>query len=535
MLVGYQRRGKQIFYYLTLVAAILACAMIFQACGKKSPTDASSKDLVSFEDFKLNNQILETPDCAADCVALKKEFRYVQYVGEEIYCYWDEKKKLTGIDFKVLANQLESRITNNTKTQDYYLILMEWAAAFYDGHVNVIAPDQILQQFEFYDPNVRFELIAPTTAQEKLIVSRIGADVETLKIGTEVQLINGKPWQEYFDKALLLTSGSTERMRRRSAARRIPIVLGFEQGFQDILVEGEFTGQKLSERVSRELNLNDGQSGSDEVEITGKELIKARILSGNIGYLRIDGFEGSKMPELLSEAMAKLMSTSGLLIDVRYNGGGDQSGNSVIQHLIQKKTSRYSQQVRGTDTLMALRPQYVTNLEFLGGDWSEIWQAQISPKSPLYTKPVVVLTSSYCFSACDTFVSALKEHGLAKIVGESTGGGTGSPVVFRLPESGLQFRYSVVKGYTPMTQQMIEGVGTKVDVEILQTIQERAAGRDEQLKKSLNYLLSLISTGPQPVPSDASVVFDSTPLITDTALKELDREIRIQNREMLGR
>ncbi|MBC7743209.1 MAG: hypothetical protein H7061_13500, partial [Bdellovibrionaceae bacterium] len=38
--------------------------------------------------------------------------------------------------------------------------------------------------FEFYEPNIRFELLNAGTESEKLIVTKIGDDVKNLKVGT---------------------------------------------------------------------------------------------------------------------------------------------------------------------------------------------------------------------------------------------------------------------------------------------------------------------------------------------------------------
>lgn len=527
MLVSYRRRLKHFFYYLSIIVGVLACAMIFQACtGAKNP-----KPLRSFSEFALTNEIPMTADCAEKCVMFKKEFRYIQFIGENIYCYWDEKKQETGTDFNALASQLESQINDQTSLQDYYLILMKWAAAFHDGHVNVMSTDAVQGEIEFFDPNIRFEVLAPGTPQEKLIIAKLSDEAGSLVIGTEVLKINGKNWQEYYSEALSMTSGSTERMRRKSAARRIPLVLGFQDGFSDIHVEGVFRGQAVEGNVSRNVSLNDGSAAS-ETETTGMELLKVKIVEGNLGYLRIDGFQGTKMAELLEQVMQKLSQTSGLLIDVRLNGGGNQTGNVVLSRLISSRTIRYSQKVRNSEILMSLRPDYFAQIDLIHPDWSEIWSASVSPKATTYSKPVVVLTSSQCFSACDTFVSALKENKLAKVIGESTGGGTGTPVVFDLPVSSMQFRYSVAKGYTAVSQEIIEGKGTLVDDEIFPTIEERISGKDLQLSKAFLYLRKLIS----PLPPEVTTDFVIDPLVSGgkiekSALRELNEEIRLNSIE----
>ncbi|HEY8270430.1 MAG TPA: S41 family peptidase, partial [Pseudobdellovibrionaceae bacterium] len=338
---------------------------------------------------------------------------------------------------------------------------------------------------------------APASVTEKLIISKVGDDVSLLKPGTEVRTIGGRPWQESLQEAVRFTSGSTDRMRRNQAAKwLLPFILGTKETFKDLPIEGILNGQVVKENISRVLTLSDGNAEPPPAA-TGKGSINARIINGNIGYLRIDAFMGTKMDILLDQAMSRLLHTEGLLIDVRLNGGGTPVGDRVLSYLIEQEIMRYSAKIRNSDMLMAMQPLYATGFDFINGNWSEVWQYKVQPNAHgKYKKPVVVLTSAYCFSACDTFVSALKENNLAKVAGEATGGGTGSPVVFNLPYSKFKFRYSVQKGYKAVSGDLLEGVGTGVDLDISPTAQERIAEKDEQLKTAVAYLKSLMTDQP---------------------------------------
>lgn len=510
---------------------ILLTPLALVSCAKKS----SSNSVQSFQEFSIVQNIPVTDKCNEKCTSLKKEFRYVVYVGKQIYCYWDEKKNETGFNFEQIANQLEARISNETSVQDYYMLLLEWAASFHDGHVNVMRDKVSPENFEFYSLNVRFELLAAGSNNEKLIIAKVGDDVLSLKVGTEVTKIDGKPWQELIQDAVRYASGSTERMRRRHTARLLlPLILGMKKGFKDIHVEGIYKNNIVEEQVSRILTLSDGTLDSDPIA-TGVENVSAKIIAGNVGYLRIDEFNGTKLTNLLDQAMSRLALTEGLLIDVRLNGGGTQAGNRILAKLIEKKIVRYAAQVRNSDMLLAMSPELATTANFAAGDWSEIWNYSVEPTTGIkYKNPVVVLTSPTCFSACDTFVSAIREHKLGKIIGEPTGGGTGTPEVFTLPESKLQFRYSVQKGYTAVSHQLIEGHGTDVDLEILPTVQERASGKDKQLKKAVLYLKSLIAARSETNASSEAVAdieapIDHRPL--RSPLLDMDSEIKLSGME----
>jgi hypothetical protein len=483
------------------VFILIFSAILITSCnvGNQNKNHQSEKVAIeSFEKFSSSLDITGSDRCNQNCVNLKKEFRYVVYLGEKTYCYWDEKQDLYDVDFKTKAAELENLITDETTQQNYYDILTKWAALFRDGHVNAMIGDE--SSVEYYNIPIRFELLAPGTEREKLIISAVDTGVKKLKVGTVVNKIQNQDWKTLISKAQEFVSGSTLQMRRRSAANYIPLVLLQEEGALPLKVDGSFGTAEVSEVIARNLTLWDGTIDAldkNEPEATGLELIKAAILENNIGYLRIDGFMGSKMYELLDQAITRLQKTDGLIIDVRKNGGGDLSGDAIISRLIENPIIRFKQKTVFSDMLQALRPSILFDYEYLQGRFSELKDRRVKPRGTRYTKPVVVLTSAFCFSACDTFVSALQQNNLATVVGEATGGGTGGPLTVKLPFSGNQFRYSVVQGFTAVTNTLLEGAGTNPDVLIEPSVVERAARQDLQLEKTGQYLSELIASSKQ--------------------------------------
>ncbi|MGZ3692419.1 MAG: S41 family peptidase, partial [Pseudobdellovibrio sp.] len=307
--------------------------------------------------------------------------------------------------------------------------------------------------------------------------------------GTVVNKIQGKDWKDYLPAAEAFTMGSTDYMRKRQMANLIFRVLLEQEGPKPILIEGTYNNVPVQETVSRKLSLYDAAQAPAAAS-TGLELLKTAILENNIGYLRIDGFSGSKMPDLLTQAMTRLQGTNALLIDVRFNGGGDQSGNTILSFLADHNIIRYKHRSVYSDYLLAMRPEIAFDYDYVSGKFTELADRNVKSNGVTYRKPVAVLISPNCFSACDTFVSAIQQNKLATVLGEHTGGGTGSPQVFDLPVSGHSFRYSVDQGFTAVDGGYIEGHGTAPDVVIEPTVAERMEKKDRQLEKALNWLFT---------------------------------------------
>jgi C-terminal processing protease CtpA/Prc len=196
-----------------------------------------------------------------------------------------------------------------------------------------------------------------------------------------------------------------------------------------------------------------------------------------------------------------------------------------------------------SDYTLAQRPYYFA-LNWAApapfADWKDERVEAAAPQDRYTDKPVVLLTGTGCFSACDTFTSALKTNRLATVVGEPTGGGSGQPLVFKLPDSGMSFRYGVVRGITA-DGKPIEGVGTAPDQLIERTQQERIDNRDQQLLSALVVLQKQIGDRTTPLGAPAPGLAQTEAAVTaalrgvgpiwdqDTDLspsRALDRELR---------
>ena len=519
-----------------------------------APAQAAPAKVLSFADFQkleagrtnvasVDTSCSEEPKSVpkVSCKQLRQEFRYVVYVGKQIYCYWEEKKQETGRDFDALAAEIEASITDETSYSEHFLALRRWASAFHDGHVNALSnPDVSL--LELYTAPVRLEVFSPASPNEKILVQSVtgnlgnGAEGGAQKIGAGDQVleVNGVPASEAITRAAeIYASGSTEAMRRRGMARRLVDVIGSAKGLEPFTLKVLHKGTEEIVNIPRKAELNlppkPGTPGSDEED--GTKYVTAQVMPGGLGYLRIDAFVAN-VGELLDVAMDRLQGTKGLVIDVRANGGGDQSGSRILARLVNEKITRYQVSPRNADYLLAKRPYYFLD----GTDWGQPFapwtSVDVEPALPAKGyrgKPVAVLTASACFSACDTFVAALKAHGLAMVIGENTGGGTGSPLEIELPHTNLGFRYSVVRGLTAKGEP-IEGRGTAPDMHVELTAEDRLAGKDMQLEAALKYVAEK-SGAPMPPPHMRPVAFEQQPTdisptrVEDAMVRRLTRSV----------
>ena len=167
------------------------------------------------------------------------------------------------------------------------------------------------------------------------------------------------------------------------------------------------------------------------------------------GYIRIFSFGSDRPKEFVSEfiRLLKQMPTTGLILDVRNNGGGNINACEWMLQTLTKRSikpqsgefinTQFMEQLCERNSPSSLVPEL--NL----ANWDESFQ-QIRKTGSVYTlgypittkssfRPfkfrypgkVVLITDALCYSATDIFAAGFQDHGIGEILGvhENTGAG----------------------------------------------------------------------------------------------------------------
>ncbi|MFH7042619.1 S41 family peptidase [Paucibacter sp. JuS9] len=199
----------------------------------------------------------------------------------------------------------------------------------------------------------------------------------------------------------------------------------------------------------------------------------AKASEGRIGYLHLRAMGPDDIADFAREFYAH-SDREGLIIDVRYNNGGN------IDSWILEKLLRRA--------------------------WA-FWQPRAPQGAAVYPNMqhafrghVVVLVNEDTYSDGETFAEGFKRLGLGPVIGKQTSGaGVWLSDGNRLLDNGIM-RAAETGQMTPKGRFLIEGVGVKPDIEIDNAPRATFLGRDAQLEVAIAQLKKTMADKPLVTP-----------------------------------
>jgi carboxyl-terminal processing protease len=342
--------------------------------------------------------------------------------------YYDPKFR--GIDWQAKRNLFRPAAARASNTHEFYEVLRQMIASLKDAHTRVYSPDE---KFDWWNP--RF-----------------------ITIGLTIRDIEGIP--------------TVIQVEQNSAAAQTDIRAGDVIVKVDDLSVAEFIAQRVGSSAVSEAarsraiaNLFDGPAGTP-VKVTwttrnGKQ--KSAVLrrywnqrqlgfsnqrSGRIAILRIDAFTQTVAIDFSKSLPDVLEGADGIVLDLRYNGGGDAEAMADVASLFLDEginLGRFADRSGASFELQTYSRR--------------LWR---TPKSLPTKLPLVVLTSENTSSAAEILAEALQTKRHARVIGTDT---CGCVLAIRnrhaLPDGGVldvsEFDYRTASG------MRLEGVGVKPD------------------------------------------------------------------------
>jgi carboxyl-terminal processing protease len=159
-----------------------------------------------------------------------------------------------------------------------------------------------------------------------------------------------------------------------------------------------------------------------EFSVTPPALVEAKLLDGNIGYVRFPHFQNQVVVQRLKREVADLQKQAGgklhgLILDLRANPGGKFEIAVELAHLLLEKGTIVSSRVRDgritMEQVISVSPALPHVVQSQSPDERKL-------AAFLLKAPLVVLADGSTASASEIVIGALKDHGRARVVGTTT-------------------------------------------------------------------------------------------------------------------
>jgi hypothetical protein len=266
-------------------------------------------------------------------------------------------------------------------------------------------------------------------------------------------------------------SGVLGDINRDENGEHIPIGYNIPDFSLD-LVKHSYLGGEFQERLS----------GTRLAAYFGSDfpLYTSSWIEEDIGYLHVRNFdEEEKTAEIMDEVVAEFENASGLVLDVRGNGGGwDPVAKAIADRFADRKRLFMTTRTRdgpGHD------------------DFAEpvLWYTE--PKGPRqFTKPIVMLTHRWTISAGDCFVLAMRVLPQVINLGEFTSGAYSDEYWDKLPNGWDVCICNML--YLDPDEYCWEGIGTPPDIRMVNSAEDIACGQDRVLERAVDILRAASST-----------------------------------------
>lgn len=363
-------------------------------------------------------------------------------VMQHFYPYFD----VISADWNAELTKALTAAATDRDENAYLLTLRRLVAALEDGHGGV------------YSQMIPMRVPLPLrwlAIGDKLIVTTVGENLKTVRVGDEVVAIDGKPAMQALRESEALISGAPQWKRVRALF--------------DISARGEGKEIVLTLRNDDGTTRDVSVARSTPTDMTEeKRPAKISEVAPGIWYVDLTRLED---PEF-DAALDNLAKARGIVFDVR---GYPSTGVKPLRHLIGSTT-----QSARWNVPIARRP------DRQGWEWHTEGRWSLEPLQPRLTTNLVFMTNAQAISYAESWMGIIEAMKLAEIVGEPTAGTNGNVNTVQLP-GGYRFNFTGMK-VLKHDGSKHHIIGVLPTIPVSPTVAGIRAGRDEQLEKAIEVL-----------------------------------------------
>ncbi len=361
-----------------------------------------------------------------------------------------------GQDWEDLKNKYKKRALAASTSQDFRTMFNEMLGQLNASHMGMYGSDpEDLQKDQTGLIGVELKPVADQGVQITYIIPDSPADKESSKlaVGEIISAVNGEQISGNANFFSLMEGTANERT--------LLTVKATDGTSREVVIRPvtSLNNEKYEAWIKEQKRLTDLYSG------------------GKLGYIHIRAMGWPSFERFERELMASGYGKEGIVIDVRYNGGGWTT--DMLMAVLTTRQHAYTIP-RGAAQSLKDHEKFKNNYPY----------GERLPFPPLMM-PSVALCNENSYSNAEIFSHAYKTLGLGTLVGQPTFGAVISTGSYGLIDGGrvrMPFRAWFVKA----TEENMEHGPAVPDVLVKNAPDAKAAGKDDQLKKAVEVLMEQI-------------------------------------------
>ncbi|MCM1067945.1 MAG: S41 family peptidase [Muribaculaceae bacterium] len=352
-----------------------------------------------------------------------------------------------GVDWKSMSADYRKFLPHINNNRDFAELLSEWLGELnvshtggrYMGSYDTPAPESTAALGALYDlaytgKGARIAEILPSTP--------LAAVRPAVAAGDIVTHINGEE---------ITTEMPVDRLLTDAAGKRTQVTLKSADGTtRSIVVKPISSGRQNSLLYKRWVK----QRAHDVDSLSG----------GRLGYVHLSSMDDDSFRRAYSDLLGKYNDREGVVIDIRWNGGGRL--HEDIEVLLSGK-KYFTQEIRGEETC--------------------------DMPSRRWNKPSIMLMAEACYSNAHGTPWVYKNRGLGKLVGMPVPGTMTSVNWVTTQDPTIVYGIPVV-GYRLADGTVLENQQLEPDVKVANDPTAIVSGVDQQLKAAVEELLKEIDS-----------------------------------------
>ncbi len=371
-----------------------------------------------------------------------------QRTFEKVWQIVNEKffdPKFGGVDWNAVHAAYAPQVGLVKSDAEFYTLLTKMVEELKTSHLEIITPTAI-EQMKNAPVTVGLGLkdIGGQVVIHRILKGSSAAESE-LRPGFAIISIDGSP-----------VSNTAEALAKLNGPANTRIQIEY--------INGE--DKTLKTTVERRLL----SAGIEKQDIGGGAamygIFESERLAGGIGYIRFTSFL-SGMEKKITAAISSMHYAPGIIIDLRRNGGGDDSVALAMANMFFDKPTQ----------LMITRTRKGDDFYY-----------KSKPSKDIFRGTVVILQDEQSGSASEQFAAGMQEAGRAVVIGKTSEGSDMDADAAKLP-TGAYFVFPYGQPRTPKGY-IVEGHGVKPDIDVSLTRKDLLAGKDTQLEAAIEYIRS---------------------------------------------